>query len=87
MAKGYFVYVSKSIRKSLWRVPSPWLERIERVIDVLSIDPHIGEKMAGKLSGCRKIRVWPYRIIYRLDKDKRVVKILEVNHRGGMSYK
>ena len=87
MAKRYFVYISKSIRKSLLRVPSPWLERIERAIDVLRADPYIGEKMAGKLSACRKIRVWPYWIIYRLDKERRIVEILELGHRGSMSYK
>lgn len=87
MAKGYVIYISKSIRKSLLHIPSPWLERIERAIDILCRDPYFGEKMAGKLSGCRKIRVWPYRIIYRLDKDEKVVKIVELNHRGSMSYK
>jgi mRNA-degrading endonuclease RelE of RelBE toxin-antitoxin system len=87
MAAGYFVYISKSIRKSLLRIPSPWIERIGQALDVLSSDPHIGEKMAGKLSDCRKIRVWPYRIIYRLDKSRRVVEVLEIGHRGSMSYK
>ena len=87
MATGYFVYISKAIRKSLLRIPSPWLERIEQTIDILCVDPHIGENMSGKLAGCRKIRVWPYRIIYRFDKNRRVVEILEVNHRGSISYK
>ncbi|MFA6486537.1 MAG: type II toxin-antitoxin system RelE/ParE family toxin [Candidatus Magasanikbacteria bacterium] len=87
MAAGYCVYISKSIRKSLLRIPSPWIERIGQALDVLSSDPHIGEKMAGKLSDCRKIRVWPYRIIYRLDKSRRVVEVLEIGHRGSMSYK
>ncbi len=87
MAQTYSVYISKSIRKSLLRIPSPWLERIEQAIDVLYNDPYIGEKMNGKLVACRKIRVWPYRVIYRLDKNRRVVEIMEVNHRGSMSYK
>ncbi|KKS31872.1 MAG: Plasmid stabilization system [Candidatus Amesbacteria bacterium GW2011_GWA2_42_12] len=87
MAVGYFVYISKSIRKSLLRIPSPWIERIGQALDVLETDPHIGEKMAGKLVDCRKIRIWPYRIIYRLDKSRRVVEVLEIGHRGSMSYK
>lgn len=87
MTKRYFVYISKSIRKSLLRVPSPWLERIEQAMDVLCIDPYIGEKMSGRLANCRKIRIWPYRIIYKLDKDNKAVEIMEVGHRGSMSYK
>ena len=87
MAKSYSIFISKSVRKSLLRVPSPWLERIEDAIDVLCYDPQIGEKMSGKLANCRKIRIWPYRIIYKLDKSKGVVQIMEVGHRGSMSYK
>lgn len=86
MSKTYFVYISKSVRKNILRIPSPWSERISQAIDALSQDPHIGEKMAGKLSGCRKIRVWPYRIIYKIEKEKLVIMIIEVGYRGNVSY-
>lgn len=87
MATDYFIYISKSIRKSLLGIPSPWSERIEKAINVLKLDPFYGEKMTGKLKNKRKIRVWPYRIIYEVDKPAKIIKILEVGHRGGMAYK
>ena len=87
MAVNYFVYVSKSIRKSLLRIPSPWSERIENAINALKIDPFYGEKMTGKLKDKRKIRIWPYRIIYKVEKQTKIIKIMEAGHRGEMSYK
>lgn len=87
MTSNYFIYISKSIRKSLLRIPSPWSERIEEAINLLRTDPFYGEKMLGKLKDKRKIRVWPYRIIYQVNKQTKTIEILETGHRGGMSYK
>ena len=86
MAARYLVYVSKSIRKSLLSIPSPWLERIEKAINTLETDPFYGEKMTGKLKGKRKIRIWPYRIIYEMDLKKKIIIIVEIGHRGSVSY-
>lgn len=86
MAARYFVYVSKSIRKSLLYIPSPWLERIEKVINMLEVEPFYGKKMTGQLADCRKIRIWPYRIIYRISEKEGLIKILEIEHRGNVSY-
>ncbi|MDP3726026.1 MAG: type II toxin-antitoxin system RelE/ParE family toxin [bacterium] len=87
MTEKYFVYVSTHIRKSLLKIPSPWIERIEKAIDALELNPYFGEKMNGDMSHSRKIKVWPYRIIYKIEKKERVIKITEASHRGGMSYR
>jgi len=87
MSASYHVYISKSVRKSMLRIPLPWIERIEMAIDHLQNDPFYGEKMSGVLADCRKVRVWPYRILYKVDKIKKEIWIVEVGHRGGMSYK
>lgn len=86
MAEKYFVYVSNQIRKSLLKIPSPWIDRIEKVIDTLEISPYLGEKMNGEMSSSRKIKVWPYRIIYKIEAGQKVIKITEVAHRGNASY-
>ena len=87
MTEKYFVYISTHTRKSLLKISSPWIGRIERAIDALELNPYLGEKMNGDMSDLRKIKVWPYRIIYRIEKKEKVIKITEVGHRGGMSYK
>lgn len=86
MVARYIVYISKSIRKSLLRIPSPWSERIEKTINMLEKDPCCGEKMIGNLKGKRKIRVWPYRIVYEADLKKKIIIIVEIGHRGNVSY-
>ena len=86
MAEKYFIYISKQIRKSLLKIPSPWIDRIEKAIDALQVNPYLGEKMNGELSYSRKIKIWPYRIIYKIETEQKVIKITEVAHRGNVSY-
>lgn len=82
----YQVFVPSSAKKSLSKIPLPWKGRIARVIDVLKTEPFYGEKMTGQLSNCRKIRIWPYRIVYQINEKERFIKILEIRHRGNVSY-
>lgn len=87
MTEKYFVYISTQIRKSLLRIPSPWIERIEKAIDELELNPYLGERMSGDMNYSRKIKIWPYRFIYKIEKDKKIIKIIEATHRGNVSYK
>ncbi|MDO8676671.1 MAG: type II toxin-antitoxin system RelE/ParE family toxin [Candidatus Azambacteria bacterium] len=86
MADRYNIQIPKLARKVMSKIPLPWSERIIKTIGQLSADPYLGEKMSGKLSDCRKIRVWPYRVIYKIDKRAKTILIVEVNNRGNMSY-
>ena len=86
MAGRYYVFVPKSVLKSIAKIPLPWRLRIKDAIDALEVDPYYGEKMRGKLAHMRKIRVWPYRIVYGVEEKNKMVKIFEVDHRDGMSY-
>lgn len=86
MAARYFIYLPKSILRSMAKIPLPWQHRIEKAIDILQGDPYYGEKMSGELSDKRKIRVWPYRIIYKINEKKRAIFIFEVARRGSVIY-
>lgn len=81
------VHIPHSVRKSIEKIPVPWRDRMFNAIDLLEYNPFMGEKMLGKLQDKRKIRIWPYRIIYTVEKKSKIIKILEAGHRGGMSYK
>jgi mRNA-degrading endonuclease RelE of RelBE toxin-antitoxin system len=86
MKAKFNIFVPKKVKKSLLRIPMPWRERISNVVELLQYDQFLGEKMVGKLEGKRKIRVWPYRIVYMTDKKAKVIVILEISHRGNVSY-
>lgn len=86
MPKRYRVYVSHSVEKSIRRIPLPWQVRILDVLSKLEINPYLGEKMSGPMSNKRKIRVWPYRIIYKIIENIAFVAVIEIEHRGNISY-
>jgi len=86
MPTEFFVKIPPSVQKSMRKIPFPWIERIRMTIDSISIEPFQGEKMLGRYKHARKVRVWPYRIIYVVDKVNKVVSLIEVDHRGSMSY-
>lgn len=87
MADSYQISISDKPLKSLKKIPNPWRLRISNVIDELEKNPWLGFKMWGEMQGKRKIRVWPYRVIYTVDEINKLVKIVEIGHRGHMSYK
>lgn len=68
------------------KIPLPWHLRITQAIDHLEYSPYGGEKMSGDMKDKRKITIWPYRIIYKIDEKKRMIVICEADHRGNMSY-
>lgn len=86
MSTVYHIYLPNSVKKSLAKIPFPWKLRITQVIDRLVLEPYIGEKMEGDYKDMRKIRVWPYRIVYTIQEDIKFIKIKEIEHRGHTSY-
>jgi mRNA-degrading endonuclease RelE of RelBE toxin-antitoxin system len=86
MEQQYFVSVPNSVRKSVKKIPLPWQVRILDALTQLETKPFLGEKMSGVLADIRKIKVWPYRILYRVDQNRKFISILEIGHRGQVSY-
>ena len=80
---GYKIKIRHKAEKALYKIPFPWRKRIAQAIDALEEDPFYGEKMWGKLKDRRKIRVWPYRIIYRLYPRQKIIYIERITHRQG----
>ena len=68
------------------KIPLPWSFRINQAIDSLEYNPYLGEKMGGDMAPRRKIKVWPYRIMYVIDEKIKLITVVEVEHRGHTSY-
>ena len=81
--RGYKIKIRHKAEKALYKIPFPWQKRIAQAIDALKKDPFYGEKMWGKLKNRRKIRVWPYRIIYRLYPRQKIIYIERIAPRQG----
>jgi mRNA-degrading endonuclease RelE of RelBE toxin-antitoxin system len=55
---------------------------LEFCAGALAEKPHqVGKPLFGPLVGCHGARRATYRIVYRIDDDRRVVRVLDVAHR------
>lgn len=79
----YHVIVSQSVRKSIARIDKRYQKRIDSALDFLQVDPLSGKKLGGEMKGRYVIRVWPYRIIYEVDRERHVVVVRHIGHRQG----
>lgn len=80
----YRIILMNSARKSFQSIPKNFQSKIGAEIDRLSLNPFVGKKLQGDLKDRFVIRVWPYRIIYRIEKRIVTVFILEIGHRQGI---
>lgn len=83
---AYLVITPKNIKKAVIKIPPPWRLRIIENLRKLETDPFLGVPMKGELKDNRKLAVWPYRIIYKIDRQAKIIIIMEVGHRGNISY-
>lgn len=63
----------------LRRLPPDLKPLIKAGIEGLRSDPYIGKELRLELAGYRSLRARRYRVIYRVDEEKRVV---EIHHFG-----
>ena len=63
-------------------LPDTVQQRIERAVNALATDPRPrGIQAVASGAGALRIRVGDYRVIYEVDDDARIVRILKVAHR------
>ena len=77
------VIFTKTAQKSFLKLPKIAQKKIEKGIEKLSQSPLAGEKLKGELEGQFKLYAWPYRVIYIFIPEKKIVTIVEVEHRQG----
>ncbi|PIT98276.1 MAG: type II toxin-antitoxin system RelE/ParE family toxin [Candidatus Andersenbacteria bacterium CG10_big_fil_rev_8_21_14_0_10_54_11] len=77
------VVVPKKAQKDLERVAKSYQGRLLAALELLREEPYAGKKMGGHPARYA-LRVWPYRIIYEVDKRQRVIAVLRIGHRQGV---
>lgn len=83
---SYQVIVPKKVQKELDKIDTKYKTRILAVLVSLEDNPYLGKKLGGKYKGEWSYNVWPYRIIYEIEKKKLIIVIVHIGHRQG-SYK
>ena len=79
----YQVILKKVAIKNLKKIDERYKARINLALLELSKDPFIGKQLEGRLRDFYSLRIWPYRIIYQVIRNKLVVFVVQIKHRQG----
>ena len=76
------VELAQRARKETVDLGWPFSDAVVEALGLLVREPEAGHLLRGRLRGLRSLRVGTYRIIYQLDDDQRLVRVLAVRHRS-----
>ena len=77
----FTVLFTKKADKDYEKLESKDKKRIAGAIDALRVQPFSGKKLEGERDGYWSARVWPYRIIYTIDKKIVTVTVVMIGDR------
>ena len=80
----YTVVIKRNAEKQLRKIPQKHRKKIIAGLRYLAHDPFSGKKLTGEHQGEYTLRVWPYRIIYKVEKKKVTVFVLAIGHPQGV---
>ena len=67
--------------KEMSALPRRDQERIFAAFQMLRQNPFLGKKLEGEFDGAWSLRVWPYRILYTIERQIVTVTVIAVRHR------
>jgi mRNA interferase RelE/StbE len=76
------VELAQRARREVLNLDWPLSDAVIEALGLLEREPEAGHALRGRLRGLRSLRVGVYRIIYQLDGNHRVVRVLAVRHRS-----
>ena len=76
-------YLNSVVEEDIPSLPKAAREQIKRAIEYrLTTDPvGLGKPLRYSFIGHRRVRVGDYRIIYRIDSQKKIVVVVAIKHR------
>lgn len=81
---AFEVILDRQPQKVLRKLPKDLLKRIDRALQVLSVNPRpAGCKKLSGYDNLYRIREGDWRISYAIEEDRLIVLILEISPRGG----
>ncbi|MEK7591143.1 MAG: type II toxin-antitoxin system RelE/ParE family toxin [Patescibacteria group bacterium] len=80
----YQVVFTRRADKQFAKLPEKYRVEILDKILLLRARPYLGKKLQGEHTGKYSLKQWPYRIIYRIEKKRVTIVIVEIGHRQGI---
>lgn len=78
------IIIPKKVQKEIAKIPKNFRDKILAALVILSKNPYQGKKLLGKRKDEWSLKVWPYRIIYRIKKESLIILIIKIGHRQGV---
>ncbi len=78
---AYRLDIPPHVAEIIRHLPPDLKRAIKGALQALGRDPALGEPLLRELEGLWKYRVRRFRIVYSVDRGKRVVRIFAVGHR------
>lgn len=75
--------LSKDAKKQYLHLKKTEQAKVYKKLLALEDNPYLGKKLSGELVGIYSLRVWPYRILYEINQDKKRVEVHKISHRQG----
>lgn len=79
----YQLVLTKKARKNLQKLDKRYRHRFFIAFIKVRKNPYIGKPLSGDYEGGYSLRVWPYRVIYKIKNDELVVHVIMIRHRQG----
>lgn len=80
----FVLQINPRARKNLNKLSKDYYSRIIAALDDIVRDPFLGKKLSGEKEGQYSARVWPYRIIYTIEKKLLIIIVIDIDHRQGV---
>jgi mRNA interferase RelE/StbE len=82
-SRPWRVVVAGPAARDLQRLPEKAAAAVVESFDAIALDPRrVGKALRLELEGLWAARRGPYRVIYRIEDDQRVVTVVAVGHRA-----
>ena len=80
----FALLVKPQAQKSINKLSVKDRGRVLSALEAIQADPYSGKKLHGQRMDEYSARVWPYRLVYKIYKEKLVVVVVEFDHRQGV---
>lgn len=77
------VVLSKDAQKHYKHLSNSEQKKIKKKLLLLKEDPWNGKKLTGEFQEKYSLKAWPYRIIYKINKQEKRVEVSTILHRQG----
>ena len=77
MGDNWQILFTKQAKKDVETLSPKLKEKLRQIlVNTIAIDPHVGKKLLGDLSGSYSVRLtYKDRLVYSLDEEKKIVYI------------